>query len=110
MASHPESYLDFRDAVQPGTRQHRAKRSLRKSRADRNNWNPRVGIAYRIGDKAVLRAGFGIFHNPLLSTDRDITQGFSRVTSNIVTQPDGVRRRSTFRNLSRRDWRSPRAI
>ena len=65
-------------------------RSRRVERADRNNWNPRIGIAYRIGDRTVLRAGFGIFHNPLLSTDRDITQGFSRVTSNIVALGDGV--------------------
>ena len=64
--------------------------SRRVERADRNNWDPRAGIAYRIGDKTVLRAGFGMFHNPLLSTDRDMTQGFSRVTSNIVAQPDGV--------------------
>jgi len=65
-------------------------RSRRTERADRDNWNPRVGIAYRIGDKTVIRAGFGTFHNPLLSTDRDITNGFSRVTANIVAQPDGV--------------------
>jgi hypothetical protein len=62
----------------------------RVERADRNNWNPRAGLAYRIGDKTVLRAGFGMFHNPLLSTDRDTTQGFSRVTSNIVALADGV--------------------
>ena len=64
--------------------------SRRVEQADRNNWNPRVGLAYKIGNKTVLRAGFGMFHNPLLSTDRDQTQGFSRATSNIVAQPDGV--------------------
>jgi Carboxypeptidase regulatory-like domain/TonB dependent receptor-like, beta-barrel len=64
--------------------------SRRVERADRNNWDPRAGLAWRIGDATVLRAGFGIFHNPLLSTDRDTTQGFSRTTSNIVAQADGV--------------------
>lgn len=62
----------------------------RVERADHNNGDPRAGLAYRIGNKTVLRAGFGMFHNPLLSTDRDQTQGFSRATSNIVAQPDGV--------------------
>ena len=64
--------------------------SRRVEQADHNNWDPRAGLAYRIGDKTVLRAGFGIFHNPLLSTDRDTTQGFSRATSNLVAQADGV--------------------
>ena len=64
--------------------------SRRVEQADHNNWDPRAGLAYRIGNKTVLRAGFGIFHNPLLSTDRDTTQGFSRATSNIVAQADGV--------------------
>jgi hypothetical protein len=62
----------------------------RVERADRNNWDPRLGLAYRIDTKTVVRAGFGIFHNPLLSTDRDTTQGFSRATSNLVAQSDGV--------------------
>jgi hypothetical protein len=62
----------------------------RVEEADHNNWDPRAGLAYRIGSKTVVRAGFGMFHNPLLSTDRDTTQGFSRATSNIVAQPDGV--------------------
>jgi hypothetical protein len=64
--------------------------SRRVEQADHNNWDPRAGLAYRIGNKTVLRAGFGMFHNPLLSTDRDQTQGFSRATSNIVAQADGV--------------------
>lgn len=64
--------------------------SRRVERADRNNWDPRAGLAYRLGDNTVVRAGFGMFHNPLLSTDRDTTQGFSRATSNIVALADGV--------------------
>jgi Carboxypeptidase regulatory-like domain len=64
--------------------------SRRAEQADWDNWDPRVGLAYRIGDKTVLRAGFGIFHNPLVSPDRDLSQGFSRLTSNLVAQADGV--------------------
>src|SRR5262249_29989875 len=32
--------------------------------ADKNNFSPRVGFAYRLGgsDRSVLRGGFGIFH------------------------------------------------
>ena len=62
----------------------------RAEQADLNNWDPRAGLAYRIDNNTVLRAGFGIFHNPLLSTDRDTTQGFSQATSNLVAQSDGV--------------------
>jgi len=62
----------------------------RAEQADWNNWDPRAGLAYRIGNRTVLRAGFGIFHNPLLSSDRDTTLGFSQNTSNLVTLADGV--------------------
>ena len=30
---------------------------------DRNNWAPRVGLAYRIGDGTVVRAGYGIYYD-----------------------------------------------
>ncbi len=30
---------------------------------DYNNWGPRVGIAYQVTDKMVVRSGFGIFYN-----------------------------------------------
>src|SRR5581483_9869486 len=43
--------------------------SRRVEDADHNNWDPRAGLAYRINNKTVVRAGFGMFHNPLLSTD-----------------------------------------
>ncbi|MBY0373735.1 MAG: TonB-dependent receptor, partial [Bryobacteraceae bacterium] len=32
--------------------------------ADKNNWAPRFGFAYRVGQKMVVRGGFGIFYNP----------------------------------------------
>ncbi|MEX2261031.1 MAG: TonB-dependent receptor [Bryobacteraceae bacterium] len=30
---------------------------------DKNNWSPRIGVAYKITDKTVFRAGFGRFHS-----------------------------------------------
>ena len=31
---------------------------------DRNNWAPRVGLAYKLRPKTTLRAGFGVFFDP----------------------------------------------
>ncbi|MFB3922961.1 MAG: TonB-dependent receptor domain-containing protein [Terriglobia bacterium] len=31
---------------------------------DRNNWAPRVGLAYKLNPKTTLRAGFGVFYDP----------------------------------------------
>jgi hypothetical protein len=58
--------------------------------ADKNNWDPRLGLAYRVNDKTALRGGFGIFHHPYLSTSEDVSQGYNRTTSNIVTAADTV--------------------
>jgi hypothetical protein len=41
-----------------------------------NDWAPRVGLAFRIGAKSVLRAGFGIYYNP------NQTNSFSVLSSN----------------------------
>lgn len=32
---------------------------------DRNNFGPRVGVVYQLGDQTVLRGGYGMFFNPL---------------------------------------------
>ncbi|MBI4902257.1 MAG: TonB-dependent receptor [Acidobacteria bacterium] len=62
----------------------------RAQTTDRNNWDPRVGLAYRISDKTILRSGFGIFHHPQLTTSIDISQGFTRSTTNLVALADTV--------------------
>ena len=31
---------------------------------NKKDWAPRVGMAYRLGEKTVLRSGFGIYYNP----------------------------------------------
>jgi hypothetical protein len=64
--------------------------SIRPQAADLTNWDPRFGLAYRIGDKTSVRAGFGIFHNPMQSTSINATYGYSQTTSNIIAQPNGV--------------------
>jgi hypothetical protein len=57
--------------------------------SDRNNWDPRLGLAWQVNAKTVVRAGAGIFHHPLVP-NTDSSLGFSRATSAIVTEPDGV--------------------
>jgi len=54
--------------------------------ADTNNWQPRVGLAYKLGDKWVLRGGYGLYY--IGHDDNGSTNGFSRSTS-IVTSLDG---------------------
>jgi hypothetical protein len=45
---------------------------------DRNNWQPRVGIAYQWNEKTVLRGGFGRFYFP--SAEYGGATGFSVIT------------------------------
>ena len=60
---------------------------------DRNNWAPRLGLAYRLGSKTVVRAGAGLFY----STRQGIgggavpfgTSGFQTSTT-VLTSLDGV--------------------
>jgi Carboxypeptidase regulatory-like domain len=62
---------------------------------DWNNWQPRVGAAYQINDKTVLRAGYGkYFLNP---TAQSFTNGFSQATTLIASNDGG--RNPTY-NLS----------
>jgi hypothetical protein len=55
---------------------------------DWNNWQGRVGTAYQINEKTVLRAGYGrYFENP---TAQSFTNGFSLTTS-LLSSNDGGR-------------------
>ncbi len=76
-------------------------RSFRKR--DLNDWGPRVGLAYQVSDKTVIRAGYGIFYvamfrlpvladptaNPPFYLQNDIRTNVARATSQIVIR-DGV--------------------
>ncbi len=51
---------------------------------DRNNFQPRVGAAYRIGDNWVFRGGWGIYY--LGQNELGSNQGFSQRTNAIVSE------------------------
>jgi len=64
-------------------------RSSRIQLSDRNNFDPRFGIAYQWDEKTVVRAGAGIFRHPH-PPGPDTAIGFSSTTDSIVAAPDGV--------------------
>ncbi len=53
---------------------------------DRNNWQPRIGVAFRPRDKLVLRGGYGLVY--LGQNAVGPSTGYSRTTS-IITTIDG---------------------
>lgn len=53
---------------------------------DNNNWQPRIGGAYRINDKTVLRGGFGVMYPITFNTGGNT--GFS-VSTSLVASTDG---------------------
>jgi hypothetical protein len=50
---------------------------------DKNNWQPRVGLAYKLKEKWVLRGGYGLYY--LGQDEFGPSTGFSRTTPAIVT-------------------------
>lgn len=57
--------------------------------ADKNNVQPRVGLAYQLNDKTVLRGGFGIYTVPFMINGTN-QPGFSQATSIIPTANLGL--------------------
>ncbi len=61
---------------------------------DKKNFGPRVGLAYRLNDKTVLRAGYGMFYSIVITGASGVGngfQGFSQGTNWRVTyQGDGA--------------------
>ena len=55
--------------------------------SDLNNFQPRIGAAYQLNTKTVLRGGWAIFY--LAPTDSGITSGFSQNTPYVATQDSG---------------------
>ncbi|MCC6343175.1 MAG: TonB-dependent receptor [Bryobacterales bacterium] len=55
---------------------------------DRNNFQPRIGIAYRVTDKWVVRGGYGVFY--LGQNEIGSSQGFSRRTTAITSTDGGL--------------------
>jgi hypothetical protein len=57
--------------------------------ADKNNWQPRLGMAYQLNDKTVVRAGFGIYTSPFVIAG--VRQnGFSQATPITPTLDNGL--------------------
>jgi hypothetical protein len=52
---------------------------------DKNNWQPRIGLAYKLGEKWVLRGGYGLYY--IGSDENGATSNFSRTTSAVVGNP-----------------------
>ncbi len=56
--------------------------------ADKSNWQPRVGAAYKLTEKTVLRGGFGIFMSPF-QVEPPYQPGFSGSTPFTPTNDNG---------------------
>jgi hypothetical protein len=69
----------------------------RNAIADRNNWAPRIGVAYRLFPRTVLRAGLGTFYSfwwqPFVRQD-----GFSSETAMVTSLDGGRTPADLFRN------------
>jgi hypothetical protein len=66
---------------------------------DVNNFMPRIGVAYALGAKTVLRAGYGLFYGPLGNQRRDVIQlGFSQSTSLVPSLDNGMTFRAPLAN------------
>ena len=57
--------------------------------ADKQNWDPRIGLAWQWNPKTVIRTGIGVFTSSI-APNTDNSLGFSRATSSLVAEPDGV--------------------
>ncbi len=67
--------------------------------ADKNNFMPRVGIAYQLNSKTVLRAGYGIFFDVIGVDRRDVNQGgFNQSTNLIASIDNGQTYQATLSN------------
>jgi hypothetical protein len=65
--------------------------------ADANNWQPRLGVAYQINPKTVLRGGFGLYTSPfVIASVRQ--SGFSQSTSIVPTLDNGLTFGATLAN------------
>jgi len=66
---------------------------------DRNNFMPRIGLAYSINPKTVVRSGFGFFYDQLGIRNRHVSQvGYSQSTAYNASLDSGVTYVAPFAN------------
>ena len=65
--------------------------------ADGNNWEPRVGFAYQLDPKTVLRGGVGVYTVPFIITGT-FQPGFAQSTALVPTLDNGLTFRGTLAN------------
>lgn len=65
--------------------------------ADKTNWQPRIGLAYRVFPKTVIRTGYGIFYSGWWQPFVNAT-GFSAQTDMVTTLDGGLTPNDTLSN------------
>ncbi len=85
-AFNPRGGLQFASDAQPGF-----------WNTDRNNVQPRLGFAFQLDDKTVIRGGTGIYTVPFIITGV-VQHGFSQSTSLVVTDDVGVTFKANLAN------------
>jgi len=79
---------------------------------DYKNVQPRIGLAYSLNDKTVVRTGYGIYFDPShasANADAVQTQGFAQTTPWVSTNPgDHATPYGGSATHSRTGWNSPR--
>src|SRR5262249_43572043 len=66
--------------------------------ADGNNIQPRVGFAYQLTNKTVLRGGWGIYTTPFVFSNGITQMGYSQTTPYTATLNNGLTFQSTLSN------------
>jgi hypothetical protein len=67
--------------------------------ADSNNFAPRIGLAYTLSSKTVVRSGYGVFYVASGIDRQAVNQGgFSQTTNLVPSQDNGLTFRATLSN------------
>jgi hypothetical protein len=76
--------------------------------ADKNNFSPRIGIAWNVRKNTVVRAGYGLFYVPLGSDRQSVNQsGYSQRTNLVSSTDNGQTYIASLSNPFPSGWPSP---